>query len=233
MLELTLRVGSVPAILLYDETGLTDDEWLLIERSTAGGAATRAVASDILVCLSVRKGPLGCVSAVRIAETGLSEVALRSQPLLIVTEGLEKPGNLGSLVRTASAAGADALIAADSHSDVFAPAALHASLGAVFDLPVVRCSSPAALQWLRANSIAVVATSPAAKSAYYELDLTRPVAIAIGNEYRGLSPAWLESGVRTCIPMTGSMNSLNATVAGGIVLFEALRQRAIASAPAR
>jgi TrmH family RNA methyltransferase len=225
ILELALDAGSAPELVLYEDSRMTPGEWTLLERARATGATVRAVSPAVLAKVSVREGPLGCVAAVRVAETRLEDLALSPNPLLIVMEGLEKPGNLGSLTRTASAAGADALIAADSQTDIYSPATVHASLGAVFELPVVRSSNREAIDWLREAGIEIVATSPAGEKAYYELDLTRPVAIAVGNEHRGLAREWLEAGTLARIPMTGPMNSLNATIAGGIVLFEALRQR--------
>lgn len=226
ILELALDAASVPEVVLYDGTKMTPEEWALLDRARATGAAVRPVSPSILAKVSVREGPLGCVAAVRITETRLDDLTLSSNPLLIVMEGLEKPGNLGSLARTASAAGADALIAADAQTDVYSPATIHASLGAVFDLPVVLCTTQEAIGWVREAGLAIVATSPDGEQAYYELDLASPVAIAIGNEHRGLSREWLEAGTLARIPMSGPMNSLNATIAGGIVLFEALRQRA-------
>ncbi|HEY6739012.1 MAG TPA: RNA methyltransferase [Actinopolymorphaceae bacterium] len=228
ILKLALDAGSTPAVVLYSTAKMTDEEYLLLERARRQGATVREVTEPVLTKVSAREGPLGCVASVRVAETDLSGLKLSPNPLLVVMEGLEKPGNLGSLARTASAGGADALITADSQTDIYSPATIHASLGSVFDLPVVRCSTQECIPWLQSRGIEIVATTPGAKSAYYELDLSGPVALAIGNEHRGLSPAWLEAGTHALIPMTGSMNSLNATIAGGIVLFEALRQRAVA-----
>lgn len=226
ILKLALDAGSTPNVVLYDDSRMREDEWAELERARAMGATTRLVAPDVLVRASAREGPLNCVASVKVAESSLESLTLQKPPLLILMEGLEKPGNLGSLARTASAGGADALITADAQTDIYSPATVHASLGAVFDLPVVRCSSDEALVWLDEKGIEVVATTPQAEKAYYDLDLTGPLAIGIGNEHRGLSSKWLNAGTGALIPMTGSMNSLNATIAGGIVLFETLRQRA-------
>jgi TrmH family RNA methyltransferase len=226
ILKLALDAGSVPHVVLYDDRKMHADEWAELERARAMGATTRLVAPDVLIRASAREGPLNCVASVRVAESTLESLRLQRPPLLIVMEGLEKPGNLGSLARTASAAGADALITANSQTDIYSPATVHASLGAVFSLPVVRCTSDEAIEWLHRSGIEIIATSPGAEKAYYELDLTGPLAIVIGNEHRGLSSKWLEGGTLALIPMSGPMNSLNATIAGGIVLFETLRQRA-------
>ncbi len=225
ILKLALDAGCTPAAVLYDKL-LTDEDRNELERARSLGATVRAVTADVLTKVSAREGPLGCVASVRVKETSLDDIRLTQPPLLVVMEGLEKPGNLGSLARTASAGGANALLATDSQTDVFAPATVHASLGSVFDLPVVRCSTDEAIQWLGDAAIKIVAASPDADCAYFDVDLTGPIALAIGNEHRGLSDEWFSAGIRVRIPMHGPMNSLNATVAGGIVLFEALRQRA-------
>jgi TrmH family RNA methyltransferase len=227
ILELALHSGAVPDILLYDPRKMTEQDESLVARARELGSTVREVSPSIIAKVSVREGPLGCVASVRIAEAELDDLHLSAIPLIMVMEGLEKPGNLGALVRTASAAGSDALIAADSKADIYSPATVHASLGAVFQLPVVRCSSGSAIKWLQRKRITVISTSPSAAKAYYELDLTRRLAIAIGNEHRGLSEAWLAAGTQALIPMSGPMNSLNATTSGGIVLFEAVRQRSL------
>jgi RNA methyltransferase, TrmH family len=227
ILKLALDAGSVPSVVLYDDRKMHEDEFVDLERARTMGATVRLVAPDVLVKVSAREGPMNCVASVRVAETTLDMLTLGRQPLLVVMEGLEKPGNLGSLARTASAAGADALITADSQTDIYSPATVHASLGSVFSLPVVRCTNDDVLPWLAEKGIQIIATSPGAQKAYYELDLTGPVALTIGNEHRGLSDRWLQAGTPALIPMTGPMNSLNATISGGILLFETCRQRAV------
>jgi TrmH family RNA methyltransferase len=225
ILGLAMDAGSEPVTVLYDETRTHDDELPLLDRARDAGATVRPVSTAVLAAASVREGPMGCVATVHLAERTLDDVVLSPSPLVLVMECLEKPGNLGALARTASAAGADVLVAADSQTDIYSPATVHASLGSVFDLPVVRCTGDEALAWLDRHGIDVIATSPGADRAYFEHDLTLPVAIAVGNEHRGLSDKWLAAGKLALIPMAGPMNSLNATTAGGIVLFEAIRQR--------
>ncbi len=232
ILGLALDAGSEAVVVLYDGNRTTDDDRQLLDRARDAGATVRPVSTAVLATASVREGPMGCVATVRLAERSLTDIRLSARPLVLAMEGLEKPGNLGALARTASAAGADVMIAADSQTDIYSPATVHASLGAVFHLPVVRCTSGEALRWLADRGIDVIATSPGADRAYFEHDLTAPVAIAVGNEHRGLSDEWLAAGKLALIPMSGPMNSLNATTAGGIVLFEAIRQRIVASGTA-
>jgi TrmH family RNA methyltransferase len=229
ILELALDAGNSPIVVLHDDASTVADDTRVLSRARQMGATIRPVTTDVLAKVSAREGPMGCVASVHLSEASLRGVRLGEVPLLLVVEGLEKPGNLGALARTASAAGADALIAADSQTDIFSPATVHASLGSVFQLPVVRCSTAEAIDFLFEKAIEVVATSPDADEPYFALDLVRPVAIAVGNEHRGLGDAWLSAGQRALIPMSGPMNSLNATTAGGIVLFEAIRQRWVAA----
>ena len=231
ILRLAIDAGSQPVAVLYDPSRSTEGDQELLDRARSAGATVRPVSTAVLATASVREGPMGCVATVRLAERSLADIRLTPAPLVLVMEGLEKPGNLGALARTASAAGADVLIAADSQTDIYSPATVHASLGSVFHLPVVRCTSQQALTWLHDHGIEVIATSPGADHAYFEHDLTRPVAIAVGNEHRGLGDEWLAAGKLALIPMSGPMNSLNATTAGGIVLFDAIRQRLQASRP--
>jgi TrmH family RNA methyltransferase len=225
ILDLAIDAGNRPIVVLHDAGSTVADDRRVLERARKMGATVRPVTTEVLSKVSAREGPMGCVASVHLAEWPLSKIELSRIPLILVVEGLEKPGNLGALARTASAAGADALIAADSQTDIFSPATVHASLGSVFQLPVVRCSTADALEYLKHKGIEVVATSPDADKHYFELDLASPVAIAVGNEHRGLGDDWLQAGRRALIPMSGPMNSLNATTAGGIVLFEAIRQR--------
>jgi TrmH family RNA methyltransferase len=227
ILALALDQGNRPVLVLHDDDVRAEDR-IVLDRARTLGATVRQVSPSVLAAASVREGPMGCVAEVRLAERTLDDIALSRQPLVLVMQGIEKPGNLGALARTASAAGADALIAVDAQTDIYSPATVHASLGSVFQLPVVSCATAEALPWLAAHSIEIIATTPSAQVYYFELDLAGPIAIAVGNEHRGLGAEWFEAGTGALIPMSGPMNSLNATTAGGIVLFEAVRQRIVA-----
>jgi TrmH family RNA methyltransferase len=143
--------------------------------------------------------------------------------LYLVAVGIEKPGNLGAMARSAEAAGADALVVADGRADVWNPNAIRASTGAVFTLPVVE----AALDEVAALPVAVVAAEVGAPTRYTDADLARPVAIVVGAEDAGLGSRWLEAAdARVSIPVAhGSADSLNAAAAAAVVLFEAVRQR--------
>jgi RNA methyltransferase, TrmH family len=151
-----------------------------------------------------------------------------SKALYLVAVGIEKPGNLGALARTASGAGAHGLIVADGVCDAFNPNAIRASTGAVFTLPIVPGSHQQTLAFLQKHNITLLVSTPSDAAIYTQADMTGSVAIAIGAEDQGLSDDWLAAGKRIRIPMAQSpVDSLNASVAGALLLYEAVRQRSV------
>jgi TrmH family RNA methyltransferase len=149
-----------------------------------------------------------------------------SAPFLLVVEAVEKPGNLGTILRSADAAGVGAVIVCDPVTDIFNPNVVRSSTGVLFSVPVVVTESGLARAWLRARGIRAVATTPSAGALYTGTDLRGPLAIVMGGEQYGLSDFWLrESDARVRIPMAGQADSLNVAMATIITLFEAVRQR--------
>ena len=151
-------------------------------------------------------------------------------PLWLIAVGIEKPGNLGALARSALAAGATGLLVVDAICDIFNPNAIRSSTGAVFSLPITACTTTQAIDFLQANQITAYATTPAATKPYWDIDWNSPSAIVIGPEDKGLPQKWLDQNndhiKNITIPMAQSaVDSLNASVAAGAVLFEAQRQR--------
>ncbi len=177
------------------------------------------VSERVLAKLAYRAEPEGVIAVV---EAPAHELP-RGGSLYLVAVGIEKPGNLGAMARTAQAAGADALVVAEARSDPWNPNAIRASTGAVFSLPVVE----AVLDEVKGLGAELVATTVDAKLIYSDADLSGPVAIAVGAEDEGLPAAWLEAAAQTVsIPVApGSADSLNAATAAAVVLFEAVRQR--------
>ena len=156
----------------------------------------------------------------------LEDLKLSPTPLLLVVEAIEKPGNLGTILRSADAAGVDGLIVCDPVTDLFNPNVVRASTGVLFSVPVVIADSEAVRAWLGSKKIRSVATTPAATDLYTEVDLNGPLAIVMGSEQYGLSDAWLAEADQTVrIPMAGQADSLNVAMATIITLFEAVRQR--------
>ena len=159
-------------------------------------------------------------------DTSLDRIAVGSDPLILMAEGLEKPGNLGAILRTADAVGAEAVIAVDSKIDPFNPNSVRASTGAIFSVPFAAAGLPEAVKWLRMQGVALLAASPNGDKSPWDVDLTGPVALMIGAEDFGLSAAAIEQADRLVrIPMLGSVDSLNASVSMAILAYEAVRQR--------
>jgi TrmH family RNA methyltransferase len=175
-----------------------------------------------------RQGPDGFLAVGIYQTTPLSDLALGDPPFLLVLEGIEKPGNLGAIVRSAHAAGVDGLILADAHTDPFNPNAIRAAQGASFHLPMAQADSAAVLQFLEEKGIQPVLTTPAAEHLLWDEDLSGPVALVLGAEDEGLSELWLHSAhVPVRLPMNGVTDSLNLAATAAIALFETVRQRTL------
>jgi TrmH family RNA methyltransferase len=171
----------------------------------------------------------GIVLVVATPPTDLGRLRLGSNPFVLVTEDVEKPGNLGAILRTADAVALDAVIAVGG-TDLFNPNAIRASAGTVFSVPVAAATADEALAWLEANGIRPVAARVDAPTTYVEADLTGPLALVVGSESDGLSATWHDpriAGVR--LVMHGVADSLNVSVAAAVLAFEARRQRDLAS----
>ena len=176
--------------------------------------------------VSYRDRPEGLLAVLAQPQLALSDLRPGPAPLVLVVESVEKPGNLGAMLRTAEAAGAGAVVVADPVTDVFNPNVVRASLGSLFTLPLAVASGRRALAWLRDSGMAVVAACPYADRLHWEADLAGPVALVIGSEQYGLSELWRSAADRQVrIPMSGTVDSLNAGAAAAVVLFEARRQR--------
>jgi RNA methyltransferase, TrmH family len=169
----------------------------------------------------------GIVAIARAGSTDLESLRLRpGVPLVVVVEGVEKPGNLGAILRTADGAGASGLIAADPLTDLFNPNAVRASLGTIFRIPIAAASTSATLDWLTTRGITPIAARVDAAATYTGVDMRGPVALVLGSEATGLSGGWDDPRVTPVgIPMLGTVDSLNVSVAAAIMLYEAVRQR--------
>lgn len=150
----------------------------------------------------------------------------RKNPLIIVLETVEKPGNLGAVMRTADAAGVDAVIIADPRTDLYNPNAIRASVGCIFSVPLFACSSEECIKWLKDNKITIYCTYLKASIDYLDADFKKASAIVMGTEATGISQQWVDAADQNIIiPMNGIADSLNVSVTTAIVTFEAIRQR--------
>lgn len=186
------------------------------------------VSEEVFDKISYRDNPDGFLAVIKRPENYLAGIKLaKDKPaLIIVLEAVEKPGNLGAILRTADAAGADALIVCDAQTDIYNPNVIRSSLGTLFSVPVAIASNSEALSWLKENGIKILAATPAANNIYTEEDMTDALAIIVGTEHNGLSAFWLDKADKQIkLPMLGKIDSLNASVSTAILVYEALRQR--------
>ncbi|NTU57201.1 MAG: RNA methyltransferase [Anaerolineales bacterium] len=196
---------------------------------TFSSAETLTVSRAVFEKMSYRDNPDGWLAVFPIPKTTLESSSLLdgvSSPLVIVAESIEKPGNLGAILRTADAAGVDALLVCDPRVDVWNPNVIRASRGTVFSVPVVECDNASALEWLRSHKIKVFAATPSAEITYSDVDMREPIAIAVGTEDEGLTDFWMSNAdVKVKIPMLGKVNSLNVSVSTALIVYEVVRQR--------
>lgn len=213
---------------LYVAPGLFlgHNEAALVAQAAATGTEIIDVGDAAFARASYRDRPEGLIAVARQFPASISDVDLSGSPLLLVVEAIEKPGNLGTMLRTADAAGATAVVVADPNTDPFNPNVVRASLGTLFTVPIAVTDTATAIDRLAANGVQVLAATPLGARPHTSVDLTGPIALVVGSEQYGLSDAWLEAAdVRIVIHMPGSVDSLNAAMAAGILLFEAVRQR--------
>jgi TrmH family RNA methyltransferase len=176
--------------------------------------------------ISYRDRPDGLVGVAYQMKTTLKELKRTSPALYVVAEAIEKPGNLGTILRSSDAVGADGVIVCDRCTDIYNPNVVRASVGTLFTLPVVEASGDEVLAWLKNNSIQIVAATPAAEMVFTEAPLGGDIAIVVGTEQLGLSEKWLSAAdIRVKIPMKGVADSLNVAMATTLLLYEALRQQ--------
>ncbi|MBA3309162.1 MAG: RNA methyltransferase [Nocardioidaceae bacterium] len=227
-LTLALDAGVRPLALYFCPDLVADDTRLsTVERVAAGGIEVVELGKAAFEKASYRESPDGWLAAVPTPGRAVSELAVGPDPLILVCESIEKPGNLGAMLRTAEAAGVDAVIAASPLADWGNPNVIRASKGTVFALPVAAASSTEVAAWLRERHIQIVVASPGADALVTDLDLTCGTAVVVGAEHAGVSAAWLELTDHAArLPMFGRSNSLNVATSAAIVIYEALRQRA-------
>ena len=176
--------------------------------------------------MAYREKSDGIIAVSASKQLSLDKMKLSANPFVIILEAVEKPGNMGAVLRTADAAGVDAVIVCDPKTDIYNPNVIRSSIGCVFTKQVVACSSEEALQWLKKTGISIFAAELAASEWYHETDFTQPSAIVMGTEADGLTDYWLRNADRRIkIPMRGYIDSLNVSVSTAIITFEAMRQR--------
>ena len=191
-----------------------------------GNASAYSVSPYVYEKIAYRGSTEGVIAIVRARHRTLEELQLSTTPLLMVLESVEKPGNLGAILRSADAAKADAVIVCDPLTDLYNPNLIRASIGAVFTVPIVACTSEECIAYLRRNNISILTAQLQDSQPYYATDMRRPTALVMGTESTGLTNLWREAAdAHIRIPMLGHLDSLNVSVSAAILLFEAVRQR--------
>ena len=186
------------------------------------------VTLEVFEKIAYREGSDGLLAVAIPKYADLKSFKPKKNPLIIVLETVEKPGNLGAIMRTADAAGVDAVIIADPRTDLYNPNAIRASIGTIFSVPLFACSSEECINWLRENNIKIYCTYLKASIDYLEADFKQGSAIVMGTEATGISDIWVDAADQNLIiPMNGIADSLNVSVTTAIVVFEAIRQRRV------
>ncbi len=217
---------DIQHIFYCEDLFLGSNEDALLTEAYEAGAVLYEVPSLIFQKISYRDRPDGLLAIAPQVHMSLSELKLGKNPFLLIAEAIEKPGNLGSMLRSADAANVDALIICDRCTDVHNPNVVRSSVGTLFTVPVIETTSDEMIAYLKEHQIKLVATTPDTDLEYTDIDLTKPTAIAVGTEQLGLSAKWLECAAEKIkIPMLGAADSLNVTAAATLLLYEVLRQR--------
>jgi TrmH family RNA methyltransferase len=228
-LALAVAVGAVPTTLYLCPELVAADRADLVDRVVALGGEVVRLGRAAYEKVSYRDSPDGFLAVVPDPTRRLGELDLPADPMLLVVEGIEKPGNLGAMLRTAEAAGVHAVVAASPVTDWANPNVVRASKGTLFAVPVANAPTPEVVAWLAARGTAIVVATPEAERLVTEVDLSGPVALVVGTEHEGVTEelkAAADHLVR--LPMAGRINSLNVATAAAVTVYEAVRQRDLA-----
>ena len=224
-----LEVGyPLEELYFAPEWFLGDNEPALIEQAATTGTRITQLSQDALAKIAYRDRPEGLIAVGRQWRTALSDLKLPAKPFIIVVEAIEKPGNLGTILRSADATGADAVIICDGVTDLFNPNVVRASTGVLFKVPTVVTSTPETIAFLQERGVQTVGAIVQAATSYTDVDYTQPAAIVMGSEQFGLSATWqkaCDQPVR--LPMLGLADSLNVSAATVVMAYEVVRQRSI------
>lgn len=221
---------QIESLFICPSFFLGSNERALIERILKNNVPLYECSEKIFSKLSYRDRPDGLLAIAKQRSLNLEDLNLllasKENPFLVVAEAIEKPGNLGTILRSADAAAVDGLIVCDRCTDIFNPNVVRASVGTIFTVPTAEASSLEAIKWLKQKGIQILAATPSAKVDYTAVNMQGPLAIAVGTEQLGLSKQWMEQAdLQVSIPMCGVADSLNVAMATTLLLYEALRQR--------
>jgi TrmH family RNA methyltransferase len=185
-----------------------------------------SISKEVFEKIAYRENTSGLVAIAETKHNQLKDIKLPETPLVLVLENIEKPGNIGAILRTADAANIDAILICNNQTDLYNPNTIRSSVGCVFTNQIVSCANEDALAFLLANNISIYTTYLEAEQYYYHTNFNKPSAIVMGSEANGVTPFWLENAnAKIKIPMNGKIDSINVSTAAAIIIFEAKRQR--------
>ncbi|MBO7237173.1 MAG: RNA methyltransferase [Kiritimatiellae bacterium] len=203
-----------------------ENEPAIVEECRAKGAEVFTCSRQCFTKIAYKERPDGLLMVGPHVTVKLSDLNLPENALVIVTEAIEKPGNLGTILRSADAAKVAAVIVCNRTTDIHNPNVVRASTGTMFSVPIAEATSDEALEFLKSRGFKILAATPHAEKLHFEVDLTGNVAIALGAEQYGLTAKWMDGAeLRVRIPMLGLADSLNVSAAATILVYEAVRQR--------
>jgi len=222
-IDLALKAGYKIGNLFFCEEIISLAE---VKNFAANDQLLIPVSRDVFEKIAVRESTGGVIAVAEQKTHRLDQINLSKNPLLLVLESVEKPGNLGAILRTADAAGIDAVIICDPQTDFYNPNVIRSSVGCIFTKQIAAASSDETISWLKEHKIAIYCTYLQASKPYHLTDFTKPSAIVMGTEATGLSDQWVkQSDANIIIPMQGEIDSMNVSTAAAVVVFEAKRQR--------
>lgn len=226
-LERCVRAGYELDSVFYCPAVMPDSDRAIWTPGQAGGD-TRLfeVSPQVYDKIAYRAGTEGVIAEVKVRSLALEDLKLKENPLIVVLESVEKPGNLGAVLRSADASGADAVIVCDPLTDLYNPNLIRSSTGAAFSVPYLACSSEECIAFLKERGIRILTAQLQDSELYYDTDMKSGVALVMGTESTGLTDIWRKAAdAHIRIPMLGMLDSLNVSVSAAILLYEAVRQR--------
>ncbi len=222
-IRLALDAGYKIGNLFFCEELISPDELKSFDTSDK---LLIPVSKEVFDKIAIRENSGGLLAVAEQKTHRLQNIQLSDNPLVLILESVEKPGNLGAILRTADAAGVDAVIICDPQTDFYNPNVIRSSIGCIFTKQIASASSEETLKWLKENNIAPYCTYLRASKPYHEVDYTKPCAVVMGTEATGLSDIWVQNASQNIIiPMQGAIDSMNVSTAAAVVIFEARRQR--------
>jgi TrmH family RNA methyltransferase len=229
-LEHCINAGFRARTLFVCPEIINPQDWEYIYEKTGSPAGCEPSVVEVPAVLydkiAYRGGTEGIIAEIEYMERNLATLKMKENPLVVVLESVEKPGNLGAVLRSADASGADAVIICDPQTDLYNPNLIRSSIGAIFTVPVASASSEDTIKWLKDNNIKIYTAQLQDSEWYYDTDMTGGTAVIMGTEATGLTDVWRKAAdAHIKIPMLGRLDSLNVSVSAAILLYEAVRQR--------